>query len=171
MRLGNVLTLRNNCFAAAMILAVGVACSGRAQILAASKIKDPVAQELQQTYINELRGLSADAEGIRFPYAFYFSETLDIDESKQKQLPQGSIRGSGHPMSRPSSPAPLPPFSRVCCRSVWSANWFRSERCSHSPSSRSARWCCGSPIPTCRARSGRRRSGWWRRWVRRPRSS
>jgi hypothetical protein len=74
-----------------MILAVGVACSGRAQILAASKIKDPVAQELQQTYINELRGLSADAEGIRFPYHFYFSEKLDIDESRQKQSPQGSI--------------------------------------------------------------------------------
>jgi hypothetical protein len=92
MRLGTVLILRNNRFAAAMILALGLACSGRAQILAASKIKDPVAQQLQQTYINELRGLSADAEGIRFPYAFYFSETLDIDESKQKQLPQGSIR-------------------------------------------------------------------------------
>jgi hypothetical protein len=39
-----------------------------------------------------LRRLGADAGALRFPYPFYFSETLDIDESKQKQSPQGSIR-------------------------------------------------------------------------------
>jgi hypothetical protein len=91
MRLGHLLVLRINWFAAAIILTLSLGRSGGAQVLAASKIKDPVAQQLQQTYINELRRLSADAEGVRFPYAFYFSETLDIDDSKQKQSPQGSV--------------------------------------------------------------------------------
>src|SRR5215472_14865700 len=91
MRLGNRLVLRNHWFAAAIILTLSLGRSGGAQVLAASKVKDPVAQQLQQTYINELRQLSADAAATRFSYPFYFSQTLDIDESRQKQSPQGSI--------------------------------------------------------------------------------
>jgi hypothetical protein len=91
MRIGNSLVLRNHWFTAAIILALSLGRSGGAQVLAASKIKDPVGQQLQQTYIDELRRLGADAGALRFPYPFYFSETLDIDESKQKQSPQGSL--------------------------------------------------------------------------------
>jgi APA family basic amino acid/polyamine antiporter len=77
--------------------------------------------------------------------------------------PQGSIRASRRPMSRPSSPAASLLFSAGCCRSGWSASSSRSARCSRSPWSRSERWCCVSAIRTCRVHSGRRRSGWWRR--------
>jgi hypothetical protein len=97
MTLGSALALRNIRFAAVIILTLGVGRLGRAQVLAASKIKDPVAQQLQQTYINQLRQLSVDAGAIRFPYPFYFSETLDIDEGKQKQLPQGSVHFDRYP--------------------------------------------------------------------------
>jgi hypothetical protein len=39
----------------------------------------------------ELQQISADVASIHFAYPFYFSETLDIDEVRQKQLPQGSV--------------------------------------------------------------------------------
>lgn len=62
-----------------------------AQVLSLSSIKDPQSRLLQQRYQEQLRDLAADAAAIRFPYPFYFSNTLDVDEIKQKQLPQGSI--------------------------------------------------------------------------------
>jgi len=80
-----------NSLAAAIILALSLGSLGGAQILSTSKIKDPAAQQLQQTYINELRQLSTEAAALRFPYPFYFSQALDIDENRQKQLPQGSV--------------------------------------------------------------------------------
>ncbi len=75
--------------AVALGLLLGVPCA--TQVLPVSKIKDPEGQLLQQKYNDQLRALGADAAALHFPYAFYFSETLDIDEAKQKQLPQGSI--------------------------------------------------------------------------------
>jgi hypothetical protein len=75
--------------AVALGFALGLPCA--AQVLAVSKIKDPQGQLLQQRYNAQLRELGADAAALRFPYPFYFSETLDIDEARQKQLPQGSV--------------------------------------------------------------------------------
>ncbi len=62
-----------------------------AQILSVQQIQDPAARILQRQNIEQLRQLSADAAALHFPYPFYFSQSLDIDEAKQKQLPQGSI--------------------------------------------------------------------------------
>jgi hypothetical protein len=70
-------------------LSLGLSCG--AQVLAVSRIKDPRAQLLQQKYISELRQIGSEAAAIHFPYPFYFSEKLDIDEMSQKQLPAGSI--------------------------------------------------------------------------------
>ena len=39
--------------------------------------------------------------------------------------------------------------------------WSASAPCSRSCWSASASWCCVVPVPTCRARSGLRRSGSW----------
>jgi hypothetical protein len=75
--------------AVALGFALGLPCT--AQVLAVSKIKDPQSQLLQQQYVAQLRQLGADAASLRFPYPFYFSEALDIDEARQKQLPQGSV--------------------------------------------------------------------------------
>jgi hypothetical protein len=84
--------MANKTFARMLIVTLSLGLSCGAQVLAISKIKDPQAQILQQQYISQLRALSSEAAAIHFPYAFYFSETLDIDEAQQKQLPLESIR-------------------------------------------------------------------------------
>jgi hypothetical protein len=84
--------MRNNRFIRALVVALSLGLSCGAQVLAVSRIKDPQAQRLQQQYISQLRELGAEAATIHFPYPFYFSETLDIDEAQQKQLPAGSVR-------------------------------------------------------------------------------
>jgi hypothetical protein len=75
--------------AVTLVVALGLPCA--AQVLTVNKIKDPQSQLLQQRYNAQLRELGADAAALRFPYPFYFSENLDIDEARQKQLPQGSV--------------------------------------------------------------------------------
>jgi hypothetical protein len=82
----------NSKFACIMITAASLGLSCAAQVLTVSDVKDPRGQLLQQKYNAQLRELGAEATALHFPYAFYFSNNLDIDESKQKQLPQGSIR-------------------------------------------------------------------------------
>ena len=73
------------------LAAFSLALSCSAQVLSVSRIKDPQGRVLQQKYTAELGKLGADAAAVHFPYPFYFSETLDIDEVRQKQLPMGSI--------------------------------------------------------------------------------
>src|SRR5579864_9544834 len=73
-----------------VVLSLGLPCC--AQVLSVSRIKDPKAQLMQKQYISQLRVLSTEAAEIHFPYPFYFSEVLDIDEARQKQLPAGSVR-------------------------------------------------------------------------------
>jgi hypothetical protein len=68
-----------------------ISLSATAQVLPLGKVSDPAARLLQQRHILELQQLSSDLSKVRFPYAFYFSQTLDIDEARQKQLPQGSL--------------------------------------------------------------------------------
>lgn len=69
---------------------IGLSCG--AQVLSVGRITDPVSRQLQTQYFARLQQLSSDAAALHFPYPFYFSQTLDIDELRQKQLPQGSIR-------------------------------------------------------------------------------
>lgn len=74
-----------------VVLALGgLSCS--AQVLSLGKANDPVSKRLQKQYYAQLQQISAETTTIHFPYPFYFSQTLDIDEARQKQLPQGSIR-------------------------------------------------------------------------------
>jgi hypothetical protein len=83
--------MRNNQLVCGLVMALSLGVSCAAQVLPVSEIKDPQAQLLQQQYISQLRGLAAEAAAVHFPYPFYFSEALDVDEPRQKQLPQGSI--------------------------------------------------------------------------------
>ncbi|MBZ5532856.1 MAG: hypothetical protein LAO20_15610 [Acidobacteriia bacterium] len=73
----------------AVVLLTGISCS--AQILSLGKVTDPECRNLQQQYADQLQQIAGDASAIHFPFPFYFSQTLDIDEVRQKQLPQGSI--------------------------------------------------------------------------------
>jgi hypothetical protein len=83
--------MRNSPWPGVVFVAIGLSLPCAAQVLSVSKIKDPQAQLLQQQYISQLRDLASEAAALRFPYPFYFSETLDVDEQRQKQLPRGSI--------------------------------------------------------------------------------
>ena len=84
--------MENSRLVRGLVVAVSLSVAGAAQVLPVSKIKDPQAQLLQQRYISQLRSLASKAAAVHFPYPFYFSETLDIDEPRQRQLPQASIR-------------------------------------------------------------------------------
>ncbi|HLW52713.1 MAG TPA: hypothetical protein VKW06_07705 [Candidatus Angelobacter sp.] len=74
----------------AIIFFLGAAALG--QVMPISNIKDPQGRILQQKYATQLQALGADASRVHFPYPFYFSAALDVDEAAQKKLPQGSIR-------------------------------------------------------------------------------
>lgn len=88
--MGNKVSIR--IFVAVLCL-VSLPCA--AQVLPLGKISDPGARILQQQYIAQLQQLSVDVSKLQFPYSFYFSQTLDIDEARQKQLPMGSIHFDG----------------------------------------------------------------------------
>lgn len=68
-----------------------IGLSAGAQVLPLGRVSDPAARLLQQRHIHELQQLSGDLSKLHFPYPFYFSQALDIDEVRQKQLPQGSL--------------------------------------------------------------------------------
>ncbi len=74
-----------------LLAVVALSFSANAQMLPLGKVSDPVSRELQKKYVAQLQQLSADVAGVHFAYPFYFSQTLDVDEVRQKQLPQGSI--------------------------------------------------------------------------------
>jgi hypothetical protein len=63
-----------------------------AQVLSPMEMNDPATRSLQQRHLRELQAISAELKDHRFPYPFYFSRKLDIDEAEQKQLDQRSIR-------------------------------------------------------------------------------
>jgi len=63
-----------------------------AQVMPAAEIKDPAMRALQQRHLKELQAISTELNQHRFPYPFYFSRKLDVDEAEQKQVDQRSIR-------------------------------------------------------------------------------
>ena len=67
------------------------AVPAQAQTQAPVQIEDPGAQSLQEKYLPELKEVAAELQGHKFPYPFYFSHTLDVDEPEQRRLEQGSI--------------------------------------------------------------------------------
>src|SRR5579859_6411793 len=82
----------NRYFVRMVIVALALCGISSAQVLSLGKVNDPVSKRLQKQYFAQLQQISREATTIHFPYPFYFSQTLDIDEARQKQLPQGSIR-------------------------------------------------------------------------------
>lgn len=62
------------------------------QVLAPVEIKDPEMRSLQFKYMNELQEIGAEINNLSFPYPFYLSRKLDLDEQHQKAAEQRSIR-------------------------------------------------------------------------------
>ena len=62
-----------------------------AQVLTPVELSDPKTQRLQQLYIKALVAIGSEIEAYKFPYPFYFSRILDIDQSKMRTSDQRSI--------------------------------------------------------------------------------
>jgi hypothetical protein len=69
-----------------------LAVAAHAQVLTVSEIKDAGASRLQLRYMEALNAMGAEIQAHQFPYAFYFSRQLDIDEPQQRKVDQRSIR-------------------------------------------------------------------------------
>ena len=74
-----------------MVLA-GAATSLFAQVLTPAELTDPKTQHLQMRYFKTLTEIGNDVNAHKFPYPFYFSRTLDLDQSKMAEADQRSIR-------------------------------------------------------------------------------
>jgi len=65
---------------------------GVGQVVAPVEIKDPALRDLQQKYIDDLKIVGKDIVAGDYPYPFYLSRKLDIDEQQQKRGDQRSVR-------------------------------------------------------------------------------
>lgn len=74
---------------AAVLLAALVA---HAQVITVFEIKDPAMRILQERYLSELNAIGDEMQNHQFPYPFYFSRLLDIDEKAQQKVDQRSIQ-------------------------------------------------------------------------------
>ena len=71
---------------------IGTATSLAAQVLTPTELSDPKTQRLQQKYFKALVAIGDQVGAHKFPYPFYFSRVLDIDQSKMPASDQRSIR-------------------------------------------------------------------------------
>ncbi|HWR37779.1 MAG TPA: hypothetical protein VN622_18095 [Clostridia bacterium] len=65
--------------------------SSSAQVLSVFEIHDPEARRLQQKYNQQLQQIGAQIHGHEFPYHFYLSRVLDMEEPQQLRTEQSSI--------------------------------------------------------------------------------
>jgi hypothetical protein len=75
-----------------VVLLVAAATAARAQVVSPFEMQDPAMRRLQQKYLEDLKSIGSDLQDHKFPFAFYFSQRLDIDEAVQQQIDQRSIR-------------------------------------------------------------------------------
>ncbi len=81
--------MRKNSVAVLLLLAA-VSCA--AQIVSPMDIEQTSTRRLEQLYLGDLEQVAGTARALSFPYPFYFSRKLDIDEPQQRRLAQASIR-------------------------------------------------------------------------------
>jgi len=62
------------------------------QVVSPPEIRDPELRELQQKHFAELKAAAVAIASHQFPYRFYFSRTLDLNEEQQKGKDQRSIQ-------------------------------------------------------------------------------
>jgi hypothetical protein len=75
-------------------LLAGMLCTGLlcAQVVSPPEIRDPEFRELQEKHFAELKAAAVAIASHQFPYRFYFSRTLDLDQDQQKTRDQRSIQ-------------------------------------------------------------------------------
>lgn len=62
------------------------------QALSPLEIEDPAARNLQAQHLSELQSLGEEVRNHRYPYKFYLSRVLDLNEEQQRAADQSSIR-------------------------------------------------------------------------------
>ncbi|HLI63898.1 MAG TPA: hypothetical protein VKV05_10895 [Terriglobales bacterium] len=77
---------------AILLIALAMPMALVAQVLTSMELPDPTSQHLQQRYIKALMAIGAEIETHKFPYPFYFTRLLDVDEAQMKRVDQRSIR-------------------------------------------------------------------------------
>ena len=75
-----------------LVFGLLVSAISTAQVVAPVEIKDPALRALQFKYMDDLKAIGADINNSSFPYPFYLSRKLDLDEQQQKSADQRSIR-------------------------------------------------------------------------------
>src|SRR5579883_1977826 len=73
-------------------LAFNLLVAATAQVVAPVEIKNPELRSLQFKYMDDLKAVGAEIENSSFPFPFYLSRKLDLDEQQQKSADQRSIR-------------------------------------------------------------------------------
>jgi hypothetical protein len=71
------------------MFSAGLLC---AQVVSPPEIRDPELRELQEKHFAELKAAAVAIASHQFPYRFYFSRTLDLNEDQQKTRDQRSIQ-------------------------------------------------------------------------------
>ena len=61
------------------------------QVVSPAEIRNPELRELQQKHLAELKAVAVSITSHQFPYRFYFSRTLDLEEEQQKRHDQRSL--------------------------------------------------------------------------------
>ncbi|MFZ3214166.1 MAG: hypothetical protein WA188_21885 [Terriglobales bacterium] len=74
------------------LLVLAAMAPAMAQVVSPLEIADPELRALQQRYTGALQAVATQVETLKFSYPFYFSRVLDVNEAKQRQLDQRSIR-------------------------------------------------------------------------------
>jgi hypothetical protein len=67
------------------MLLVGTASAWFVQVLTPIELSDPKTQHLQMGYFKRLTEIGTEVSAYKFPYTFYFSRTLDLDQSKMAE--------------------------------------------------------------------------------------
>jgi len=88
---------RHSCLLAGTPARVMASCTWLAaiafsQVVAPPEIRDPALRELQQQHMTQLKAVASAIAAHQFPYPFYFSRTLDLDEKQQATHDQRSIQ-------------------------------------------------------------------------------
>jgi hypothetical protein len=74
------------------LLLLLLSSAGVGQVVAPFEMKDPALRGLQQKYIDDLKIVGKEIVADEYPYPFYLSRKLDIDEQQQKIGDQRSVR-------------------------------------------------------------------------------
>ena len=66
------------------------------QALTPAEIKKPAMRALQERYFQQLQGIGEEIRAHVFPFPFYCSRVLDLDQAQQERADQRSVRFDGY---------------------------------------------------------------------------